>query len=147
MASTTLANSAGYLSRSMVEQIVRQVALEYLGKQKGGSAPQLSVQSSSRHMHVCREDMDILFGPGSELTFDRPLFQEGNFAAKETVTIVGPRSRLISNFRILGQRNLPPSSFFAHTQSPLPSYTRSFRRLRRAFVKTNTWPLSGSQSR
>ena len=102
MASTTLANSAGYLSRSMVEQIVRQVALEYLGKQKGGSAPQLSVQSSSRHMHVCREDMDILFGPGSELTFDRPLFQEGNFAAKETVTIVGPRSRLISNLRILG---------------------------------------------
>ena len=147
MASTTLANSAGYLSRSMVEQIVRQVALEYLGKQKGGSAPQLSVQSSSRHMHVCREDMDILFGPGSELTFDRPLFQEGNFAAKETVTIVGPRSRLISNFRILGQRNLPPSNFLAHTQSPLPSYTRSFTRLCRAFVKTNTWPLSGSQPR
>jgi putative phosphotransacetylase len=46
--------------------------------------------------------MDALFGPGSELTFDRPLFQEGNFAAKETVTIVGPRSRIISNLRILG---------------------------------------------
>ena len=53
-------------------------------------------------MHVCREDMDVLFGPGTELTFDRPLFQEGNFAAKETVTIVGPRSRIISNLRILG---------------------------------------------
>ena len=53
-------------------------------------------------MHVCREDMDVLFGPGTELTFDRPLFQEGNFAAKEKVTIVGPRSRLISNLRILG---------------------------------------------
>ena len=81
---------------------MRQVALEYLGKQKGGAAPLLTVQTSSRHMHVCREDMDILFGPGTELTFDRPLFQEGNFAAKETVTIVGPRSRLISNLRILG---------------------------------------------
>jgi putative phosphotransacetylase len=53
-------------------------------------------------MHVSREDMDVLFGPGTELTFDRPLFQEGNFAAKETVTIVGPRSRIISNLRILG---------------------------------------------
>jgi len=90
------------VDRSMVEQIVRQVALEYLGRDKGAAAPVLTVQTSSRHMHVCREDMDILFGPGTELTFDRPLFQEGNFAAKETVTIVGPRSRLISNLRILG---------------------------------------------
>jgi putative phosphotransacetylase len=86
----------------MVEQIVRQVALEYLGKEKAGAAPLLTVQTSSRHMHICREDMDMLFGPGTELTFDRPLFQEGNFAAKETVTIIGPRSRIISNLRILG---------------------------------------------
>ena len=94
--------AAGSIDRSRVEQIVRQVALEYLGRGKKAPAPQLTVQTSSRHMHVCREDMDVLFGPGSELTFDRPLFQEGNFAAKETVTIVGPRSRLISNLRILG---------------------------------------------
>ncbi len=86
----------------MVERIVRQVTLEFLKKSDGSQAPLLTVQTSSRHMHVCREDMDILFGPGSELTFDRPLFQEGNFAAKETVTIVGPRNRLISNLRILG---------------------------------------------
>jgi putative phosphotransacetylase len=86
----------------MVAQIVREVALEYLGREKNTQGPMLTVQTSSRHMHVCREDMDVLFGPGSELTFDRPLFQEGNFAAKETVTIVGPRSRLISNLRILG---------------------------------------------
>jgi len=90
------------IDRSMVEQIVRQVALEYLGKGSNGTVPVLTVQASSRHMHVCREDMDVLFGPGTELTFDRPLYQEGNFAAKETVTIVGPRNRLISNLRILG---------------------------------------------
>jgi len=102
MGSSAVANPAGSISRSMVEQIVRQVALEYLGRGKNGTAPVLTVQTSSRHMHVCREDMDVLFGPGAELTFDRPLFQEGNFAAKETVTIVGPRSRLISNLRILG---------------------------------------------
>lgn len=90
------------IDRSAVEQIVRQVALEYLSRGKGTTSPVLKVQTSSRHMHVCRADMDILFGPGSELTFDRPLYQEGNFAAKETVTIVGPRGRLISNLRILG---------------------------------------------
>lgn len=81
---------------------MRQVALEYLGKQKNGSVPELTVLASARHMHICREDMDVLFGPGSELTVDRPLFQAGNFAAKEKVTIIGPRSRLISNLRILG---------------------------------------------
>jgi putative phosphotransacetylase len=102
MASTSISNSIGNISRAQVEEIVRQVALESLGQQKGSAAPALNVQASSRHMHVCREDMDVLFGPGSELTFDRPLYQEGNFAAKETVTIVGPRSRLISNLRILG---------------------------------------------
>ena len=90
------------IDRATVERIVRQVALEYLGRDTGSKAPELVVQASSRHMHVSREDMDVLFGPGTELTFDRPLFQEGNFAAKETVTIVGPRSRLISNLRILG---------------------------------------------
>jgi propanediol utilization protein len=70
-----MATSAGSIDRSMVEQIVRQVALEYLGRGKKGPAPQLTVQTSSRHMHICREDMDILFGPGTELTFDRPLYQ------------------------------------------------------------------------
>ena len=94
--------TSAVLDRSTVEQIVRQVALEYLRKNQDGTAPVLTVQTSSRHMHICREDMDVLFGPGADLTFDRPLFQEGNFAAKETVTIVGPRNRLISNLRILG---------------------------------------------
>ena len=94
--------SSRLIDRTVVEQIVRQVALEYLGKQKNGSVPELTVLASARHMHICREDMDVLFGPGSELTVDRPLFQAGNFAAKEKVTIIGPRSRLISNLRILG---------------------------------------------
>jgi len=97
-----MASAANTIDRATVERIVREVALEYLGNGKKGGAPVLTVQTSSRHMHVSREDMDVLFGPGTELTFDRPLFQEGNFAAKETVTIVGPRSRIISNLRILG---------------------------------------------
>jgi putative phosphotransacetylase len=81
----------------VVEQIVREVVLKKL---KG--SPTLAVHASARHMHVSREHLDILFGPGHELTVDRPLYQEGNYAAAETVTLVGPRRRLISNLRILG---------------------------------------------
>jgi putative phosphotransacetylase len=94
------AEASGILSRELVEQIVREVVLKQL---RGPDRAQgLTVHASARHMHVCREDLDALFGPGYELTVDRPLYQEGNFAAKEMVTLVGPRSRLISNLRILG---------------------------------------------
>ena len=88
----------------MVEQVVRQVALEYLGRKGHGAvpAPTLTVMASARHMHICREDMDVLFGHGTELTVYKDLYQAGNFAANEKVTIIGPRSRLISNLRILG---------------------------------------------
>jgi putative phosphotransacetylase len=92
----------GNLPRPFIEDIVRQVTLEYLGRMRGTSAPKLTVHASARHMHICREDMDVLFGPGTELTLERPLFQPGNFAAKEVVTLIGPRSRVISNLRILG---------------------------------------------
>jgi putative phosphotransacetylase len=87
-------------SRSQVEDIVRQVVTARLGGRTG--PPALAVHASARHMHVSREDLDRLFGPGYELTVDRPLHQPGNFAARETVTLIGPRSRLISNLRILG---------------------------------------------
>jgi len=102
-----IGNSSQSLDRNLVEQIVRQVAMEYLNREAvahsgNGLSPQLTVLASARHMHICREDMDILFGPGSELTVYKELYQAGNFAANEKVTIIGPRSRLISNLRILG---------------------------------------------
>jgi putative phosphotransacetylase len=100
--SAVFSTSPGSIDRSLVEQIVRQVALEYLGRQSNGTSPMLTVLASARHMHICRKDMDVLFGPGTELTVLKPLFQAGNFAANEKVTIIGPRSRLISNLRILG---------------------------------------------
>ncbi len=90
------------LARPEVETLIRQVTLEYFARSHTRITPTLTVHASARHMHLCREDLDELFGPGYQLTVDRPLFQEGNFAAKETVTLVGPRSRLLSNLRILG---------------------------------------------
>ncbi|HYO80217.1 MAG TPA: phosphate propanoyltransferase [Bryobacteraceae bacterium] len=96
---------ANTIDRHIVESIVRDVVMAKLGGQNGNAGngrPALAVHASARHMHVSREDLDVLYGPGHELTPDRPLYQEGNFAAKETVTLIGPRSRLISNLRILG---------------------------------------------
>jgi putative phosphotransacetylase len=90
------------LDRTMVEAVVRKLVLKRLVSAHAGAVPVPVVHASARHMHLCREDLDQLFGPGYELTVDRPLYQPGHFAAKETVTLIGPRSRLISNLRILG---------------------------------------------
>jgi putative phosphotransacetylase len=86
-----------------VEELVRQIVTSRM-RQNGAPepAPLLAVHASARHMHVSREDLDKLFGPGYELTVFRPLYQAGHYAANETVTIIGPRSRVISNLRILG---------------------------------------------
>jgi putative phosphotransacetylase len=60
------------------------------------------VNVSARHCHLTQEAVETLFGNGHQLTPWKALYQEGQFAAKETLTLIGPRSRVISNLRILG---------------------------------------------
>ncbi|HBT46881.1 MAG TPA: phosphate propanoyltransferase [Peptococcaceae bacterium] len=52
-------------------------------------------------MHVSRADLEFLFGPGYRLKPYRELSQPGEYAAEETVTIVGPRG-VIEGMRLLG---------------------------------------------
>jgi propanediol utilization protein len=46
--------------------------------------------------------VEQLFGPGHVLTPAKPLYQDGFYAADETVMVVGPRRRMLPNVRILG---------------------------------------------
>ena len=62
----------------------------------------LVVNVSARHCHLTQVAVEALFGKGHQLQVHKWLYQEGQFAAKETVTLIGPRSRVISNLRILG---------------------------------------------
>ena len=94
--------SSAPLLRSDVERIVREILNARAGRPGGKEPPKLVVDASARHCHVSRQDLDVLYGPGYELTVYRELYQPGNYAANEMVTIIGPRSRVISNLRILG---------------------------------------------
>ena len=91
--------------RAVVEHLVRQAVYSRLGKPlpKPAAAPNpLVVNVSARHCHLTQEAVEALFGKGHQLQVHKWLYQEGQFAAKETLTLVGPRSRVISNLRILG---------------------------------------------
>jgi len=91
--------------RAVVEHLVRQAVYQRLGKPmpRTATAPNpLVVNVSARHCHLTPEAVEALFGPGHKLQVHKWLYQEGQFAAKETVTLIGPRSRVISNLRILG---------------------------------------------
>jgi putative phosphotransacetylase len=68
----------------------------------GGPPHPLVVNVSARHMHVSPADLETLFGPGAKLTKLKDLYQEGEFASEQLVTLVGPRQRIIPNVRILG---------------------------------------------
>ncbi len=96
--------------RAVVEHMVRQAVYQRLGKPlpTRAQAPNpLVVNVSARHCHLTPEAVETLFGKGHQLTVHKWLYQEGQFAAKETLTLIGPRSRIISNLRILGPcRNL-----------------------------------------
>ena len=59
------------------------------------------VETSARHVHVSREDLDVLFGKDFELTVKKDLSQPGQYASNERVTVVGPK-REIANISILG---------------------------------------------
>lgn len=91
--------------RAVIEHVVRRAVYERLGKRLPtlADAPNpLVVNVSARHCHLTQDAVDALFGKGHQLTPMKYLYQEGHYAAKETVTLIGPRSRVISNLRILG---------------------------------------------
>jgi len=61
----------------------------------------IRVSVSVRHAHLSKPDVEALFGPGHVLTAKSPLYIDSEFAANETVNLIGPRGR-VDNVRIIG---------------------------------------------
>ena len=59
----------------------------------------IELEASGRHVHVTREQAQVLFG--HPLTPKRPLSQPGQFLANERVTVVGPKGQF-ENVAVLG---------------------------------------------
>lgn len=100
-----MASPSNSLHRAVIEHYVRQAVYQRLNRPmpRTAAAPNpLVVNVSARHCHLSPEAVETLFGKGHKLTPFKWLYQDGQFAAKEMVTLIGPRSRVISNLRILG---------------------------------------------
>ncbi len=62
---------------------------------------EVPVAISNRHIHICREKFETLFGVDASPDLDRAISQPGQFAAKQKVRVVGPRGS-IEGVRIVG---------------------------------------------
>jgi propanediol utilization protein len=88
------------IDRKLIEQIVRELVLASVGGPPG--KPNVVVSVSARHVHLTDEHVETLFGAGHKLTPMKDLYQDGFYAAEETVMLVGPRRRMLPSVRILG---------------------------------------------
>ena len=91
------------INSATIAEMVKKVITEL--ENNSSPAPvgnEVPIGVSNRHIHLTHEDVERLFGPGYQLTPIKELSQPGQYACKETLTIIGPSLRPIENVRVLG---------------------------------------------
>jgi putative phosphotransacetylase len=91
--------------RSAIERIVRELLLANAPRANGRPVGEskLVVSISARHCHLTDEHVEVLFGKERTLTPEKPLYQDGFYAAAESVMVVGPnKRRMLPSVRVLG---------------------------------------------
>ncbi|NLT96022.1 MAG: phosphate propanoyltransferase [Clostridia bacterium] len=83
------------------EQFIETIVYSIISALKETHRPLvIPVGVSNRHIHLSQEHLEALFGKGYQLNVMKEL-QPGEFAAQETVILVGPKG-VYQNVRILG---------------------------------------------
>lgn len=85
---------------NVIDDIVNEV-LKQIGEVLPNKDKTFVIEGSGRHVHLCRQDIDRLFGEGYELTKVKELSQPEQFACQERVNLVGPKG-MLTNVVILG---------------------------------------------
>jgi len=93
------------ISSAKIAEMVKKVLADMNGDTVGqsvGAANEVPIGVSNRHIHLNKADLETLFGAGYELTPMKDLSQPGQYACKETLTLIGPAMRPIEGVRVLG---------------------------------------------
>ena len=88
------------LNETMISELVARVVGEMRARSEG--EPDIPIGVSNRHIHLTQADVETLFGEGYQLEKIKDLKQPGQYACRETLTIVGPSMRPIEGVRVLG---------------------------------------------
>lgn len=88
--------------KKIIEQVVLRLQSDEgppcgIGKGQEG----IPLEVSGRHVHLTREAVETLFGPGSRLDAKRPLSQPGQFLSEQRVKLVTQKGSL-ENVAVLG---------------------------------------------
>ncbi|WP_346893909.1 ethanolamine utilization phosphate acetyltransferase EutD [Clostridium sp. UBA871] len=79
------------LVEDIIDEVIKRVKKEAF----------IEVEASGKHVHLCEEHINILFGRDYHLNKVKDLSQPGQYACKERVTITGPKGSL-KNVVVLG---------------------------------------------
>lgn len=88
------------MNQEKLVSLIRDITLQTIEKQKNNSK-KIPIAVSNRHIHLSQKHLERLFGSGYKLNILKDLSQPRQYAAKETVTLIGPKGK-INNVRILG---------------------------------------------
>lgn len=96
----------GQCSRTDIVQALNRLSsilyiLACKSRSVAGSEKKLPIGVSNRHIHLSQAHLEMLFGLRHALEKWKDLSQPGQFAAKETLRLVGPKG-CIENVRVLG---------------------------------------------
>lgn len=88
--------------RMMAREALRTLSRSYITSVLEAQKQQpFLVEVSAHHIHLTQEHVELLFGPGHQLTKHADLSQPGQFACKEQLSIIGPKGE-IERVRVLG---------------------------------------------
>ena len=90
------------INSATIAEMVKKVISEMKDTPSMSTGNEVPIGVSNRHIHLSHADVETLFGSGYTLTPMKELSQPGQYACKETLTILGPSMRAIEGVRVLG---------------------------------------------
>ncbi len=84
--------------KDKIEKIIKEILSEEINLVNKKTIP---LEASGRHLHLCQDHIDQLFGKGYSLTPKRELSQPGQFLAEEKVNLIGKKG-IIEQVAVLG---------------------------------------------
>jgi putative phosphotransacetylase len=101
LSGTSVSGMDPRLVSNIVDEVIRSIQ-DDVKQETGTENLSIPLGVSNRHIHLTPKTLEVLFGAGAVLDKFRPLYQPEDFAAKQTVTIIGSKMRAIEKVRILG---------------------------------------------